>query len=387
MKKLAFLIALASGRAQALSLQPLVHIDLRGGYAALEGQSSTPLFQGEVFAVPAVQFTEAMSLTPSLYVMGGGQQRSLEEAALFVETASVGFRPQVKYKVADGSSYVARMEARHVYNVEAVNETPGTGRYDYEDYRVGGGWDSVPSELPFGASLELNHRSYPNYHNIGAAVALTDSKNYYQKDYVGTKGEAHLGLSMIGKLAASVEWKAYSDSYVVSAVNGLVDTSQPQQDLLYDVSLRGTGKFNPGFALAWTLGWQASASNQNTFDTQQAVGLANSTDYSATSAGLNAQWKTAPNGLLVMGGYTAIFRNFNRPIQTPGGVYTAGMVAEVEHDLNLGLSLPLGAGISGVAGGEARYLLSNQQYAAAGIPNYNYYTGTVGLQWDWQGAH
>lgn len=84
-----------------------------------------------------------------------------------------------------------------------------------------------------------------------------------------------------------------------------------------------------------------------------------------------------------MAAYGANFRNFNRPLQNLNGVYAQGLVAEVEHDLTLGFSAPLGWGCSAVGQADARFLLSNQQYAAAGIPSYNYFQGQLGLQWDW----
>jgi hypothetical protein len=373
--------------AQALTVLPLVHLDVRGGYAGLEGQSSTPLIQGEVFAVPAMQLTDKTSLSPSVYVVGGGQQRSLEEDALFVETMSMGFRPQLKYVASSGNAYLLRLDARRAYNVEAVNESFGTGRYDYEEFGLGAGWENQPDSLPIGASLELSHRDYPNYHNIAAAVALTDNKNYYLKDYLGTKAETHLNLGTLGRLAASCEWKSYGDAYIVSAVDGVVDTTQTQHDLVYELSWQGSGPLSQNLMLGWDLDWQGNASNQNTFDTIQAVGLPNSDDYSALALGGSAQWKLSDSGFTLMGGYTLNLRNFNRPIQDPSGTYTQGMVAEVEHDLNLGFRQPLGHGLSFVGGLEAQFLLSNQEFASAGIPSYSYFSGNLGLQWDWQGAH
>ena len=387
MKRLSLLVWATASTLPAFSVQPLLHMDLRGGYAGVAGQASTALIQGELMAVPAIQLDEKASLTPSFYLLGGGQERALDQGALFVQTASVGFRPQFRYRTDQGSSYLARFEARRAYNVEAVNESPGTGRYDYEDLRLAGGWDSAPGEWPFGASLELGHRGYPNYHNIAAAVALTDDKNYYLKDYYGTKGEAHLGLAPLGRLSFALERKGYSDAYVIDAVTGQVDTSKAQSDLVYDVALRGGLPLSEAWALGWDLDWQANSSNQNSFDTSQAQpqSLPNSNDYMATAAGLSAQWK-ADNGFAMMGGYTLNFRNLNRPIQDPAGAYTQGKVAEVEHDVDLGLSYPMAYGLRGVAGASARLLLSNQGYAATGIPSYTYYSTNVGLQWDWQGG-
>src|SRR5260221_9408059 len=101
---------------------------------------------------------------------------------------------------------------------------------------------------------------------------------------------------------------------------------------------------------------------------------------------MNTQYKSSGARLTLLGGYRANFRNFNRPIQSRFGAYSQGLVAEVEHDLNLGFKVPIGHGISTVGGAEAHYLLSNQEYSAAGLPNYSYYSVNLGLEWDWQAA-
>ena len=75
------------------------------------------------------------------------------------------------------------------------------------------------------------------------------------------------------------------------------------------------------------------------------------------------------------------------PIQNADGSYAQGYVAEVEHDLNLGFSAPISGGLSAVGNLSSQTLLSNQVYVAAGVPSYKYYDFTLGLQWDWSGAH
>lgn len=383
MRRAGLILCLAACRLAAVELQPLVHVDLRGGLAGVQGQQQTPLAQGEFFAVPALQFTDRTSLTPSLYFVGGGQERSLEEQALFVRTASVGFRPQVKLHQEGDSLWTLTGDLRHAYNVEAVNESVGLGLYDYEDYSLALGWDSKFQDVPAGVSARLSRRGYPNYHNL--ASEQYGGKDFYIKDFVGGQGEAHADLGPLGHLGASVELRNYPDAYVTSAVDGLVDLGQNQRDVLENVGLGGGRGLTPALALGWNLGWQASQSNQNVFDSSQAtpVGLPHADDYSAYIASVSAQWKPGQTWSL-LGSYTANFRNFNRPIQEPDASYTQGSVAEVEHDLSLGLRWPLGPGWAAVAGADAQFLLSNQEYAAAGVPSYNYYSGTAGIQWDWK---
>lgn len=265
MTRLFLLAALAmASRLAALEVQPLVHLSLNGGYAGVQNGQATALMLGEFFAVPALQFSESSTLTPSLYLVGGGQQRALEEGTLFARTGVLGFRPQWKISGGDGSAWLLRAEARRAYNVEAVNESYGSGRYDYEDFSLGAGWEGGKSFIPLGLNLDASHRDYPNYHNLSAEQ--TQYKNYYIKDFYGYRGEVHMDAAPFGRLGGSVQWRQYTDSYVVNPDSGLVDTSTPQHDLLYDLGLHGERPMamDGRLALGWNLMWQGSASNQST---------------------------------------------------------------------------------------------------------------------------
>lgn len=387
MKKLLLMMLMMPGLAGALELKPLIHMDLRGGLSGVQGGPSTSLIQGQLFAVPALQLSERASFTPSLYFVGGGQERSLEETALFVRTASMGVRPQLKLRTEDGNAWSLKADLRHAYNVEGVNESVGTGHYDYEDYGVGASYERAQVGTPWGAGVMLNHRGYPNYHNL--AAEQTQGKDYYLKDFNGALGEGHVDLAPFGRLSGSLQWRQYPDAYVVNADTGAVQLDQAQHDLLMDASLRGgLGLDEAGhLALGWELSWQGSGSNQNGFDALHLPDqkLKNSTDYSAYALGLSAQWRPGDTWSL-QGGYTANFRNFNRPIQDLAGNYQQGLIAEVEHDLSLGFRVPMAWSTALVGGADARFLLSDQQYAAAGLPSYNYYSGTLGVQWDWKGG-
>ena len=383
--KLLALAILFQGRLLAVELQPLLHVDLRGGMAAVGGQQSSALLQGQLFAVPALQFNEKMVLMPSLYFLGGGQERSLQETALFVRSASMGFKPQFRLRDDSGQAWTLAADLRHAYNIEAVNENYGSGHYDYEDYGASLGWDRKLQEVPLGLNVRYAHRGYPNYHNI--ASEQSPGRNFYIKDYYGALGEAHADLGPAGRVSLSFEQRSYPDSYVVDDSNGQLK-DEKQQDSLEDLSLRGSRALDEAASLAigWSAGWEGSQSNQNVFDSSQVQGLKNGNDYMSSSLGLSVQWRPAQTWS-IQGGYSAQFRNFNRPIQLGDGSYQKGFVAEVEHDLDLGFKLPLPAGLAFVAAANAEFLLSNQQYTLAGIPSYNYYNANVGLQWDWKAGN
>jgi hypothetical protein len=388
MKRAAILFSvLLTAPLGAVELQPLLHLDLRGGYAAVADQQ-TPLLQGQLFAVPAVKFSDQASLMPSLYFLGGGQERSLQQGALFVRTATMGFRPQLKLRQDSGAAWTLFGDLRHAYNVEAVNESYGLGHYDYEDYSLGLGWDRPLAGLPMGLTFKAGHRDYPNYHNI--AAEQTQGLNYYIKDFYSAQGEAHADLAPWGRLSASLEMRNYPDAFVVG-LDGQVDPQkgEHQQDTLLSLSLRGGQDFGEEnrYGASWALSWDNSSSNQNVFDaTRTDGGLAHGNDYSALNFGGGLQWRPS-DGWGLQGSYNLGLHYLARPVQSADGAYQADKISELENDFSLSGQAPLPWGLKAVAGLDAQILASNQQYAAAGVPSYSSFSATAGFQWDWKGGN
>jgi hypothetical protein len=380
-----------SAMAHAVEFQPLVHIDMRGGYGAVVSEDEgSAQGVGSLFAVPALKLSPSWTLLPTLYANATGQERSIEEDTLFVRTALMGFRPTLKLATAPDSAWIFRLDARKSLNVEAVNESFGTGLYDYEDFSAGVSWQHPLLDLPVELSLDTDHRDYPNYRQLGSE--LTGDKNSAIKDYNGLRGGLKVALPPWGQLRLSSQWKDYTDAYIVNAVDGTVDTNDPgqlQHDLYSTADLEGGLKWGEQASVSWGLGWQWNSSNQNSFDPDHTdvagdnANLVKSQDYMVWSLDLSTEWQSQ-GGFKVSGGYSLLLRDSNRPVQDINGVYQSALIADTENGLNLNLSQSLGKGFSLVGSASDRWVISNQVYQAAGLPNYSFYSVNAGIAWDWQ---
>lgn len=381
-KTLIFALATLAAGAQASEFKPVLNADLRGGYATTVGGSGAGLALLDLNFVPALRFG-SRSFLPTLYAGSSGQERSIAEGTTFVRGAKAGFRPSLVTELEGGYTYTLRLAAHRDWNLETLGETWGSGFYDYEQYG-GGAAFSLPVELlGFGLSVgaDLGHRSYPNNHNIPAAAALTNGKNYYFKDYSVTNGEVVASFGFLGmQLAYRPEYQAYTDCYVV-VKGGTTDVDQLKRVLLQSLDLSLAVPLGGDLALNVSLNGSLNDSNQAAFDLAANRFVPDVEDYS--TAGLNlslplngdALW----NGLSAGLGYSLLLRQTQKPVQDSSGAYTADKQADVEHGFSLGLSKALPWGLRWVADGSYRMVRSNQAFERGTLNSYDYWQATTGF--------
>lgn len=372
----------------AAEFKPLVNLEARGGYAATEGSTSSGLGQVDFSAVPALQFGRRTWL-PTVYFNAGGQERPIEEGTTFVRTASAGFKPSLVTDLGDGWGTEARVQALRNWNIESLGENWGTGIYDYDQYGAGAGLTLPKSLTGFGLVLgvDLAHRNYPNYHNIAAAAALTDNKNYYVKDFysVAAKVTALFDWHQLC-ISYSPELRSYTDSYVV-VLGGTTDLSKPQQDVLHAIDATCGFSLSPKLGLMLSLNGSFNDSNQASFDSASLTYIPNFQNYASETLSLTLPWALDGlwDGLQIIPAYSINLRQTQKPVQDSSGAYLSDKQADTEHDFSLNMSKTLNWGIAWVTGGSYRSVSSNQQLVRGTLNSYNYWQATTGLAYAWEG--
>jgi hypothetical protein len=372
----------------SLDFQPVVDLDLRGGYANVVGSTSSGLGLGNLFVVPALSLSDSTLLLPNIYANASGQERSIEEDTVFVRTLLYGFKPVLKYKYSSSTTLLARVDIKHNYDIQALGESFGTGLYDYEEYGGGVGADfATLLPVPFSLGLDYSHRSYPNYRNQNPTnpvlAAALGSKDYYFKDFWDLKPSLKADLGPIGRFDLALQVRSYPDSYLYAQDLTIpVNPGTLQRDYLVTADLKGGMALTKEWMLLWSFSEMDNSSNMGSVDTTANRFFADSESYSAFTVSPGLQWQGELWGASLA--YSAVFRNLNRPIQNSDGSYADGMIADIEHGINAEIRRKLAYHISAVLGGSYRLVRSNQEATTAGLPNYAFYNINAGLQWQWQ---
>lgn len=383
-KTIFFALAALGAGAQAAEFKPVLNADLRGGYATTVGGTGAGLALLDLNFVPAFK-SGSRSFLPTLYAGTSGQERSLAEGTTFVRGAKAGFRPSLITELEGGYSYTLRLSAHRDWNLETLGEAWGSGFYDYDQYG-GGAAFSLPAELlGFGLSVgaDFGHRNYPNNHNIPAAAALTNGKNYYLKDYSVISGEVVASFAFLGmQLAYRPEHQAYTDCYVV-VKGGTTDLDQLKSVLLQSLDLSLAVPLGGDLALDVSLNGSLNDSNQASFDLAANRFIPDVEDY--YTGGLNlslplkgdALWE----GLGASMGYSLLLRQSQKPVQDSSGVYTSDKQSDVEHGFSLGIGKALPWGLRWVADGSYRIVRSNQGFERGSLNSYEHWQATTGFSY------
>lgn len=368
----------------AMQWSPALDASALAGLSGITGAPTNTSYEGDLFAAPALELSGGRIFSPALYAVAGGQAFAVEEDVPFVQTYVFGAAPSLRLPTVIGTLRL-RGEAKRSINLEANGETFGQGLYDYEEFGGGAALEGVVGS-PWSLRLDATHRSYPNYHQLGAEES--GGKNYYVKDFYGLMAAVSTKAGGAGWAAhggGSVQGRFYTDSYV-TRLDGTLDQDQLQRDWLFE--------FNGGLDLAlnrtWSLGVDIEEdvdnSNQNGFDqsSKPPQALPHVQDYVASrlGGGLAYHGRAWSAGA----GYHILFRDSQRPIQTPDGTYTQGKQDELGHTVDARLAWPLSAGLRALANGTYNCMTSNQEFDRAGRSNYSFFSVSAGLEWTYPAA-
>jgi hypothetical protein len=344
--------------------------DMRGGYTSLLGSSASGLGLGNLLAVPALKLSDADMILPVFYANFAGQGKAIEEDTFFLQRATAVFRPSFRHRFDQSFDGQLRLGALRSANLESLSQKWLTNVYDYEEYSagVGLGWQALNAALPVSFGLDLFHRGYPNFHELGAS--LTENKNYYAKDYQGAKWnlEAKLGLRKELEFRALYQgiWKKYTDGYLVQN-DGTFDLTTLRQDNFNQVSLGVSSFLLESLQADLGLEYQVNQSNQGFFDLFQNKFLTGYYDYAAFSfsPSLRYLFSGKPEGHSLKLGYQMVLRNYpGRFIKSSDGAYSLGKQADTENALSLDGRFALNNQWAVVAGAAGRFVRSNQQFEA-----------------------
>lgn len=381
--------------------KPAIQADVRGRYENQQSSASSNWGQSvNLLAVPAFSFgRQALLPVFAVQQQGRGVEAGVDASPelIFVRRNLFLAKPTWLYNLNDAYAVKAWGTAKRAVNAEKSDTAWSLGLYDWEeyagglgaDYKLGGPVDKIS------AGLELEHRTYMNWHENGAA--LTAFKNYYSKDYNALK--ATLAAKSPAKTALpwdlSFTWlsKAYTDSFLlkkVSAAGGgeTTDGTLDLDALRADQLLRLTGDISMGLGstmaltLDYDLDW--SLSNQNYFDPVFNQGVLDFYGYLSNGGGLSLQW--APQGndgliALVRAGLTNRVYS-GRLVRNPDQSYTQGTQADLEQSYSLDLSYPFFVpGLTLVAGTSWFNALSNQGYSPGSTASYDIFEANAGLRY------
>jgi hypothetical protein len=338
------------------------------------------------------------SLLPVLGVLqqGRGREAGAEDAPELFFVRRSTFLAKPTWQV-DGDAWVWRAwgGAKRAVNAERHDTAWSLGLYDWEEYGLGGGGDRKlggrVDRVGFG--LELLNRTYMNWHEAG--TGLTGGKNYYTKDYQGLKASLN-AKSGKGQRVWSTELtylaKAYVDNYLVRRVPGPNgDTSDGTLDLdsrRFDQLLRLGGSLTHASSetttLSLDLGVDWNLSNQNHFDLVYTTAVLDFYGYVSTNLGLRLAWTPGgaggPRFSLRPG--VGVRAYTGRRDRGHNGAYFTSLQRDTELSLALDYSQPLPVkGLSVVAGASLMSVQSTTGFAPGALPDYDLFTGTLGLNY------
>ena len=367
-RSLILALCLAPALGQALEFKPSARLNGQASYSSVNPRSSWGA-DGESFLVPALKQGDWM-LLPLVGVLGRTSARSLEEESFFVESYTFLAKPQLLWKRGE-AQYKLLGGAKRVINKETVDEVWSKGKYDYEEFSagLGGQWKGLcPSLGKSGASLEVLHRSYMNWHELGTLVV--GGKNYYDKDYNGLK----LVLDTESAKDAKHPWTAgytfllknYTDAYLDSKKNKPDVPSGLRQDQLHRLETSCLHALSPQWGGALNLGLDLNLSNMSYLDPGTTDYDADFYSYHSETLGGSLTWfPRGEEGPTLSPHYSLTSRNYlGRSIRKPDGDYTQGKQADIEHRLGLDGRWPLVKWAALTAGVDYYSVQSNQAYVA-----------------------
>lgn len=390
-RSLVIAAALFVGASAHAEFKPAVTADLMGGYAATQGGKGAGLLTGGLNFVPAWR-QGRVTLLPAITLNSGGQERSIEEGTIFVRSATFNARPRVLFDTAGGLRWGVSGQALRTWNIETLNESFGTGLYDYEQF--GGGLEfefplpSLSGRLTGG--VDLSHRGYPNNRNFASSAALSGGKNYYFKDFNAVAPTLTLNLEEAGlSFSYLLELRSYTDSLVVKP-SGELDVSKLRQDQLHTLSLQGQRALSQTLNLAATVDLRLNASNQSYFDRLAGVPTytPNSEDYISEGLRLELPWRADRlwKGLVLAPGLSAEMVHTNKFVQNQAGAYLADKIQQQNYSTSLRMEKALPWGLVWVSQAQLQIARSNQVLQRGVLNSYEYWQVATGLSFRFPGA-
>lgn len=375
--------------AQAVEFHPLLQLEGRGIYENQQVSARSDFGStANLFVVPALDFGPRWSLAPVLAYLREGRGLVIEEGSFFTSQNTFLAKPVLRYRASSAWDLKAWGSAKRAVNQEAEGEAWSIGLYDFEEFGGGVGLDWHPGGGLEKASLglEVMHRGYPNWHELGATA--TRGLNYYSKDYNGWK----LALDLAGDRKAAWGWKTgvtvlqkyYSDSLLVNAADGTLDYDKLRSDNLIRYNLGGRASFTPQWSANLDLAVDWNNSNQNFYDGAFGQREPGFYDYLSVGGGPSLTWTPSGNeGPGLTASLSLTNRTYDgRLVRHSDGSYTRSKQADFEQRYGLDGRWPIFTKGLALVGG-LDYLLSssNQGFEQNLRYTYDLFNANLGLQY------
>jgi hypothetical protein len=374
------LLLLAPGLASAFEFQPSARLNAQGSYSSIPPTADWGAL-GDVFLVPAMRQGN-WTVIPLFAALGQTADKSVLEDAFFVESYTFMAKPTLAWS-RDGVTLKVFGVAKRTINKETPAELWSTGRYDYEEYGVGlgGEWKSPLRFLgTTSATVEMLHRSYPNYHEL----TTLDNRDYYSKDYDGWKVDLETAAPQDNRLQWSLGYtllmRNFTDALFVNT-DGTLDLSTLRHDQLHRVSAGLQGLWSEKLAWSTLAGFDMNVSNEGYFDQNFLVFNPDFYGYYSESLGGGLTWMPwGLDGPSLSPGYTFILRNYTgRLVRNPDGSFTLGKQADTEHDVTLSGRWPWRKWLAFTGGVDYDAVQSNQGFVSAIRNTYDVFRVRLGV--------
>lgn len=307
--------------------------------------------------VPALRFSNNFSVIPTLQSNYHGT-RTAEELAggntLFQDTWENGVGVKGVHGLGKTWVFKENIGYRFKWFRETTDESWNHGLYDYHIYNAGGEiekrWDRKTSAA---LGYDFSYLRFPNYTSLESSQGGDNSREFSGDNVldarihlVSLRLKTPLFWKMDAALSSYYSPRDYTNQTIVELTGLMTPTSR--QDLYTGNTFsleRVFGIRKSRLISSIFYGYTGMNSNQNHYDADQTVFVADFYDYDQNAVGTQLTFafgSKMSNPMLIETGYSYSHRNYrSRVIQAEDGTYKGEKLYLIEQSVNLGFSYPL----------------------------------------------
>jgi len=372
---------------QAAEIVPVGEISLMGGSSFYEGDSSASGGNFNLAAVPAVKFSDTVSLLPGYYADYRGSKNVYEligGGTLYQDSMSHNLTLRLINKIAPGHKF--KLKAGYVWNYfrETKEELWGEGLFDYEKFTAGVENETADSFgfNKFIVSVDLLKVKFPQYSSLASSKYGTEvfpggnildfnGANIYLRGLkkIGEKSMFDLNLNFL--------LKDFPDQNVIDSMGAY--TLRRRADRTSSAEAVYSHLFG-GFSAGISLGGEVNRSNQDHYDAEKTEFVARYYDYNSLSAGPVFSFGRV---LTTSVAYRYGLKNYaGRLAQKSDAGYTSDKVSNKTQMLSLGISCKLTKNVKAKIAANYFSQSSNQKYEAVYQYSYDTYNAEAGVVYE-----
>ena len=395
-------LVLSLSSLSAITVTPVADLSLMGGqyYFGSDGSTGASL---DLFCSPVLNFSRSSALLPIITLRYRGTKDVTDlvgGGTLVQQTADGGLSLKYIYKFPSGLKIKPRIGYSIEYLKETNDEQWGKGLFDYNKmiagieleqqlnpaFKLRGGLDYYTMRYPNYASLIYNQNFQTSIDTVTySELSASAGKNVLDYNTVAAFLETTQKLDdiWIGQAKLDVMLKNFTDAKTVDESGTF--TSTLRQDIIYLLTL-GTNLTAERAILGLANSFEFYDSNQNSFDSANAVYVANYYDFWEDSLSpsvtflLGAADKPARFTLY----YNLAWRQYTgRLAQKADASYLSDKTYQQTNTLGLSLKIPIINNLSAQIETNYRDATSNMRYEKNYKYNYYVFNYFLGIGWQY----